>query len=66
MPRLKADYRISIKNLNTGAAHKIELIRQPLGYRRFWIRFDGKNSRKWDQITLTDLTKTLRSWLKKF
>jgi len=64
--RLQADIRISIKNLHTGENYKLELIRQPIGYRRFWIRFDGKNSQKWEQITLTQLTATLRNWLQKF
>lgn len=64
--RLRADIRISIKNLRTGETYKLELIRQPTGYRRFWLRYNGKNSRKWREITLTELFQTLRTWLKKF
>jgi len=64
--RLQADIRISIKNLHTGENYKLELIRQPIGYRRFWLRYNGAYSRKWAEITLTQLFRLLRGWLKKF
>jgi len=62
--RLKADIRISIKNNRTGECYKIELIRQPFGYRRFWVRFNNKRSEKLPEATLTEIMKRLRGWLK--
>lgn len=64
--RLQADIRISIKNLRTGENYKLELIRQPIGYRRFWLRLNGRYSEKRKEITLTQLCRILLNWLKKF
>jgi hypothetical protein len=53
--RLKANIRISIKNNVTGKSHKIELIRFTNNSRRFCFRFDGVNSKKTPEVTLTQL-----------
>ena len=50
--RLKADIRISIKNNVTRKSHKIELIKFPNNSWRFWLRFDGVNSKKIPEVTL--------------
>jgi len=50
---LKSHIRISIKNNVTGLSHKIELIKFPNNSRRFWLRFDGVNSIKTPEVTLT-------------
>jgi hypothetical protein len=44
--RSPAKFRISIKDLETGEHHKIELIRHPASSRKFLIRFNGKYSKK--------------------
>jgi len=62
--RLKADIRISIKNNVTGKSHKIELIKFPNNSRRFWLRFDGVNSKKTPEVTVTQLCNRLRKLLK--
>ena len=51
--RLKSHIRISIKNNVTGKSHKIELIKFPNNSRRFWLRFDGVNSKKTPEVTVT-------------
>ena len=62
--RLKSHIRISIKNNVTGKSHKIELIKFPNNSRRFWLRFDGVNSTKTPEATLTQLCNRLRKLLK--
>jgi hypothetical protein len=62
--RLKANIRISIKNNLTGESHKIELIKFPNNSRRFWLRFDGVNSQKTPDVSLTQLCNRLRKLLK--
>ena len=62
--RLKADIRISIKNNVTGKSHKIELIKFPNNSRRLWLRFDGVNSKKIPEVTLTQFWDSLRKFSK--
>ena len=62
--RLKADIRISIKNNLTGESHKLELIEFPNNSQRFWLRFDGINSKKIPEVTVTQLCNRLRKLLK--
>jgi len=62
--RLKADIRISIKNNVTRNSHKIELIKFTNNSRRFWLRFDGVNSKKTPEVTVTQLCNHLRKLLK--
>ena len=61
---LKADIRISMKNNTTDESHKIELIKLPTNSRRFWLRFNGVNSKKTPEVTLTQLCNRLRELLK--
>lgn len=65
MPRLAANIRISIKNNDTGKSHKIELISQGVPNRRVWVRFDGKNSKKLHDSTISDVSNGLRKLLSK-
>ena len=58
--RLKADIRISIKNNISGKSHKIELAKFPNNQKRFWVRFDGVNSQKTPDITLTELCNRMK------
>ena len=51
--RLRADIRISIKNNVTDKSHKIDLMKFPNNSRRFWLRFDGVNSIKMPEVTVT-------------
>ena len=61
---LKADIRISIENDVTRKSHKMELIKFPNNSRRFWLRFDGVNSKKTPEVTLTQLCNRLRKLVK--
>ena len=56
--------RISIKNNNTGNSHKIELIKMPFG-KRYFVRFDGVNSKKVDDISISELSVKLRELIGK-
>ncbi len=49
MPRLSADFRISLKRRG-GKTHRIELVRNPLN-QRFWVRRNGKQSPKLPVVT---------------
>ena len=62
--RLKSHIRISIKNNVTGLSHKLELIKFPTNSRRFWLRFNGVNSKKTPAVTVTQLCNRLRKLLK--
>lgn len=61
---LKADIRINIKNNVTGKSHKIKLIKFHINSRRFWLRFDGINSKKIPEVTLIQLCNSLMKLLK--
>ncbi|MFV1968004.1 MAG: hypothetical protein ACC628_21475 [Pirellulaceae bacterium] len=56
MPRLPADIRISLKT-GGGPTHRIELVRQPVGW-RYWVRRDGKYSMKVPEATATRIATT--------
>jgi hypothetical protein len=56
-----ADVRISLKQKG-GRTHRIELIRQPIR-RRFWIRRDGRKSKKMPEATATEIAEAIRKWL---
>ena len=62
--RLKSHIRISIINKVTAKSHKIELIKFPNNSRRFWLRFNGVNSKKTPEVTVTQLCTRLRKLLK--
>ena len=53
-----------LKNNVTGESHKIELIKFPTHSRRFWLWFDGENSKETPEVTLTQLSNRLRKLLK--
>jgi hypothetical protein len=61
MPRLPADFRISLKKRGQ-RTHRIELIRQPLGG-RFWVRRDGKRSKEMPEGTASQIAERIRRWL---
>jgi len=56
---LKISHRISLKNNVIGKSHKLELIKFPNNSRRFWLRFDGVNSIKTPEVTLTTFVQSL-------
>ena len=56
-----ADMRISLKRRG-GKTYRIELIRQPFR-RRFWIRRDGRKSKKMPEATATEIAEAVRKWL---
>ena len=62
--RLKSHIRISIKNNVTGKFQKIEFIKFSNNSRRFWLRFDGVNSKKMPEITVIQSVNRLRKLLK--
>jgi hypothetical protein len=64
MPRLKARFRISIKDHATGKALKVELIEQPWPG-RFWIRQNGKSPRGRTDASLSMVFAQLRRWVVK-
>lgn len=55
--RLKATVRISIKV--DDKLHKLELIPQPWKG-RYWLRYNGKNSEKMPQCTISELMEECR------
>lgn len=61
MPRLPADFRISLKKRG-GATHRIELIRQPNG-KRFWVRRDGVRSAVVPDASATEIAERIRQWI---
>lgn len=63
MPRLEADYRISLKVYKTGITHKIELINMP-NCKRYFVRYNGKNSTKFPTGTKSEIINEIRKFLK--
>ena len=61
MPRLPADFRISLKRRG-GKTHRIELVRNPFN-QRFWVRRNGKQSSKLPEATATEIADQIRRWL---
>jgi hypothetical protein len=61
MPRLPADFRISLKRRG-GKTHRIELVRNPFN-QRFWVRRNGKQSAKLPEATATEIADQIRRWL---
>ena len=61
MPRLPADFRISLKRRG-GKTHRIELVRNPFN-QRFWVRRNGKQSLKLPEATATEIADHIRRWL---
>ena len=67
MPRKKARFRISIKDIERGDCFRVELIPNNgvWGERRFSVRVNGKLSTKVETVTLTQIFHRLRRWLVK-
>lgn len=61
MPRLPADFRISLKRRG-GKTHRIELGRQGMD-NTFWVRRNGRRSRQIPQATATQIAERIRRWL---
>jgi hypothetical protein len=61
VPRLKADFRISLKRRG-GRTFRVELVRQAAGP-RFWVRRDGKRSLKVPEATASQVADLIRRWL---
>ena len=61
MPRLPADFRISLKRRG-GKTHRIELVRNPFN-QRFWVRKNGKQSAELPEATATEIADQIRRWL---
>ena len=61
MPRLPADFRISLKRRG-GKTHRIELVRNPFN-QRYWVRRNGKQSAKLPEATATEIADQIRRWL---
>jgi len=61
MPRLPADFRISLKRRG-GKTYRIELVRQRSGG-RFCVRLDGKRSLDVPQATAPEIADRIRRWL---
>lgn len=57
----KSDIRISIRR-GDGATRKIELIALPFP-NKYWVRIDGKKSKKTEVTTITEVTHKIREWL---
>ena len=55
--RLVSDVRISVK-VRGGKCHRLELIKHPLA-KRYWLRFNGANSRKMPDATKTEILRSL-------
>ena len=67
MPRPKARYSMAVRNHETGAYLKVELIALPFATetRRFRVRVNGAWARKLPVASKTIVTKQLRAWLVK-
>jgi hypothetical protein len=61
VPRLPADFRISLKRRG-GKTHRIELVRNPFN-QRLWARRNGKQSLKLPEATATEIADQIRRWL---
>jgi len=61
MPRLPADFRISLKKRG-GRTTRVELVRQTIG-QRFWVRRDGKRSVRVPEATASQVADLIRRWL---
>ncbi len=61
MPRLPADFRISLKRRGS-KTHRIELVRNRFN-QRFWVRRNGKQSAKLPEATATEIADQIRRWL---
>jgi len=67
MPRPKARYSMDVKNHETGARLKVELITLPFAdsFRRYRVRVNGQWAQKLPVASKTIVTKQLRAWLVK-
>ena len=67
MPRPKARYRLAVRNNETCARLKVELVELPFATqtRRFRVRVNGQWARKLPLASKTIVTKQLRAWLVK-
>ena len=67
MPRPKALYSMAVRNHETGAHLKVELIDLPFATqtRRFRVRVNGQWARKLPVASKTVVTRQLRAWLVK-
>ncbi len=61
MPRLPADFRISLKR-HGRKTHRIELVRNSFN-QRFWVRTNGRRSLKLPEATATEIAHHIRRWL---
>lgn len=62
MPTIKSDIRISVRRKDN-ATRKIELIALPYSREQYWVKVDGKKSKKLEVTTITEVTHKLREWL---
>ena len=65
MPRRDCDFEIliRIRNKNTGRMHvidKLELSEKPFPSQRYFVRFNERNSNKFEDITITEICKRMR------
>jgi hypothetical protein len=67
MSRPKARYSMAVKNHETGAQLKVELVALPFATegRRFRVRVNGQWAKKLPVASKTVVTKQLRAWLLK-
>ncbi len=59
--RIRSDIRVSVR-IGKGKTKRLELIKQPSG-EKFWLRVNGKDSRKFEETTITEFTDQLRRWI---
>lgn len=59
--RLRSDIRISVR-VGKGKTKRLELIRMPAG-EKYWLRVNGKNSKRFEVTTITEFTDQLRRWI---
>ena len=67
MPRPKARYSMDVRNHDTGARLKVELITLPFSeeLRRYRVRVNGRWAQKLPVASKTIVAKQLRAWLVK-
>ena len=68
MPRRRHDreiiYRVRDPETNRMVVvDRIELIEMPFNVRKFWVRFNGRNSDKCKEATITEISIRLRKLL---
>ena len=59
--RIRSDVRVSVR-IGKGRTKRLELFKKPAG-EKYWLRVNGKNSKRFEETTITEFTDQLRRWI---